>query len=145
MPVNEPLIPELCRRVLADVNRAVQGFARAHKYEVGADLRREAMAVARAADKAWYRPAERARWVSELVDGVDNLKVTMQLAKDLKAFASWRQFEALVWLVEDLGKQCGGWHKQQKYLKGQNPARNDRAPERARRLSTQAASAEANP
>jgi hypothetical protein len=59
----------------------------------------------------------------------------------IKAFASFAQFESLARTVAELGKQVGGWHRQQ-HPKGQNPAQR-LAPERAQILSTRNASAEA--
>ena len=68
-----------------------------------------------------------------------------QLAKDLHAFRSFAQFEALIRTAEDLGRQVGGWLRAQQpsHPKGQSPAPASR-PERAQTLSTRAASTGAN-
>ncbi|MGB1560764.1 MAG: four helix bundle protein [Sinimarinibacterium flocculans] len=139
-----PVIRTLARRLLLDVNAAVKRFARDHRYDTGAELRRDAREVARAADRAWFDRDERASRIKTLVETLDDFKLTLQLAKDLQAFQGWRQFEAIWRIVEDLGAQCGGWHRHHQHLKGQNPAAPRAAPERAKRLSVRAASIEAN-
>ena len=131
-----PLLANLCRRLRADLELAVASFDRYHRYASGQDLRTQAKRLAVLVDRAWHRPQERLAWVEQLVDAVDDFKLDMQLAADVKAFASIKQFEALQLQVEQLGMQCGGWHRDLKnHPKGQNPAPRA-APERAKILST---------
>jgi hypothetical protein len=141
MSVDAPPIVKLTETVLVEIEQAVRGFARYHKYTVGADLRRDALAVARTAIRAWRDPAGRTERLAALDTAVDDLKLTMQLAQRLEAFKSFRQFEALARTISNLGRQCGAW--QRKHLKGQNRAALPSG--RAQTLSARDASTEAHP
>ena len=122
-----PPIAKLAQRLLVDIEQAVRGFVRYDRNSVGADLRAQAMQVVRICHRAW-RDRPRVRyWTDQLVWAIDELKLTLQLAKDLRAFRSFNQFEQLIRLAEDLGRQAGGWKRQQQHPKGQSPARHVRA------------------
>jgi hypothetical protein len=122
-----PPIAKLAQRLLIDIEQAVRGFARYNRYSVGADLRTQAMQVVRVCHRAWRERARQAYWTDQLVWAIDELKLTLQLAKDVHAFRGFAQFEQLIRLAEDLGRQAGGWKRQQHNPKGQSPARHDRA------------------
>lgn len=114
-PDLQPGLPTICRdanRLLLAVEQCVRNFPRYHKYQVGADLRHQAMQVARLAQRAWRDRAQQAEHVGRLVWAVDEVKLTLQLAKTVQAFASFAQFEACATLAVQLGKQSGGWHRQ---------------------------------
>jgi len=127
-----PAIVKLSERVLVEIEQAVRGFARSHKYAVGAELRETARNVARLAQRAWRNREEQRERIGCLVIAIDDLKLDMQVAKRIAAFKSFAQFEAIARLVSDLGRQCGGWQKQQQ--KGQNQ-RTSTSDERAQILS----------
>jgi hypothetical protein len=137
-----PPIVQLAARVLLELEEIVRGFPRYHKYAVGAELRLHARTVSRCAHRAWRDQGYRAQWVRRLVFAVDDLKFTIQLAKDVRAFKSFAQFESLVRIVSDLGRQCGGWQKQLRRSYGQNRA-GSAQPGRAEILSARSASPEA--
>jgi hypothetical protein len=122
-----PPIAKLAQRLLIDIEQAVRGFARYHRYSVGADLRTQAMQVVRVCHRAWRDRAQQRHWTDQLVWAIDELKLTLQLAKDVHAFRGFAQFEQLIRLAEDLGRQAGGWKRQQQHPKGQSPARQVRA------------------
>jgi hypothetical protein len=132
-----PPIARLSHRILADVENAVRRFPRFHKYSIGADLRAHAMQIARCIHKAWRDPEHRLDRVAELCSAVDDLKISMQLGKAVKAFGSFAEFEALAKLVNELGQQSGGWLKSLQ-SKGQNVESRE-TPQRAQILSTQVA------
>lgn len=132
-----PPIARLSHRILADVENAVRRFARFHKYSTGADLRVGAMQVARCVHKAWRDSDQRLSRVLELCSAVDDLKISLQLTKEVKAFGSFAEFEALAKLVNELGAQSGGWLKSLQ-SKGQNAQAREPA-QRAQILSTQGA------
>ncbi len=100
-------------RLAVELENAVRQFPRFHKYAIGSDLRRQALAVcqrvARAAQCA--DAAQRNRHIEQLVWQVEDLKITLQLAKEVEAFASFAQFQSLAELAVALGKQSGGWWK----------------------------------
>ncbi len=132
-----PPIVKLAERILLDIEQAVRRFPRYHRYSVGADLRSQAMEVARLGHRAWRAQQERPAVLERLAEAVDDLKLTLQLASQLKAFGSFAQFEAISRQAFDLGRQVGGWRKQQ-HPKGQN-AGADARPQRAQTLSSRAA------
>lgn len=132
-----PPIARLSHRILTDVETAVRRFPRFHKYSVGADLRAHAMQVARCVHKAWRDAEQRLHRVMEVCSAVDDLKISMQLAKQVRAFGSFAEFEAVARLVNELGQQSGGWLKKLQ-SKGQNEQVLEPA-QRAQILSTQVA------
>jgi hypothetical protein len=138
-----PPIAKLSERLLLDVEQAVRRFVRYHRYALGADLRRQAAEVRRLVDRAWRDKPRQLHWTTELVWAIDELKLSLQLGSQLRAFASFGQFEGLIRTTEDLGRQAGGWKRQQQHPKGQNPPPSS-GPERAQILSTRAASSGAN-
>jgi hypothetical protein len=134
-----PPVVKLAERLLVEIEKAVRRFARYHKYTVGADLRVQAMRVCKLAHRAWRDRRLQADWIAKLVWAVDDLKLNLQLVKQLQAFASFAQFEMLSRLAVDLGKQTGGWHKQQ-HPKSQNAGAGPAPQQCAQILSTRAAS-----
>lgn len=119
MPRHAPNIQRTANRVLLAIENAVRVFPRYHKYAVGAELRAGAMLVSRSVYRAWREKGRRLQRLHELSTAVDDLRLTLQLAKHLQAFRSFGQFEALAREVRDLGRQCGGWLKET-HAKGQN-------------------------
>ncbi|MBK7001888.1 MAG: four helix bundle protein [Rhodoferax sp.] len=96
-----------------EIENAVRQFPRYHKYVLGSDLRRQAMNVCRRVARAAQcdDTATRTRQIEQLVWQVEDLKMTLQLAKEVEAFASFAQFQRLVELIVALGKQSGGLWK----------------------------------
>ena len=132
-----PPVVKLAERLLVDIENAVLGFSRFHKYTFGTDLRRRAMDVATLAHRAWRDRRQQDKWLSELVWSLDDLNLTLQLGSRIRAFASFGQFEHLARVRSSLGKQVGGWSRS-RHLNGQN-ATPGSAPQRAKILSTGAA------
>ncbi len=97
-----PPISRLSERVLVDIENAVMRFSRARKYTVGTDLRVQAMAVARCIQKAWTDPEHRLDHVRNLCTAIDDLKITMKLAEQIKAFGSFPEFEAVARLIHEI-------------------------------------------
>jgi hypothetical protein len=133
-----PPAVRLAEGLARDIEQAVARFQRAYRYTFGADLRARAWAVLRTAHRAARDQARRGHWLTQLVWEVDELKLSLQLGKQLHAFVSFAQFEALARAAAQLGRQVGGWHKQQHPQGQSGPAR---APgQRAMTLSSRAAS-----
>lgn len=98
------------QRLLFDIEKAVRSFPRYHKYTLGADLRRQAMDLCRLLARAVAaKGAERIERVKVLLDQVDDLKISIQLAKELKVFNSFATFSRLAERVVSIGKQGGAW------------------------------------
>lgn len=144
MTFDLPPIVKLAERLLAEIEAAVRRFPRSYRYTHGSDLRAHAMKVAKLCHRAWRDRSRQTQWTSELVYAIDDLKLTMRLGQQIHAYVSFRQFEALYRLAIDLGRQCGGWLKQQR-LKGQNAPASEAPEQRSSILSPRAASYEANP
>jgi hypothetical protein len=139
-----PPIVKAAEQLCVEIEEAVRRFERYHRNVIGTDLRRQAMHVYGLAERAWRDQAQQARWVVDLVWAIDELQRYLQVAKLLKATASFRQFEHLLRLIEALGKQAGGWRKKL-HPNGQNVRGSDAVAQRAETLSTRAASTGANP
>ena len=133
-----PEIVKKSERLLLDIERAVRGFARYHKYTIGSDIRKQAMTVLRMCHRTWRERAEQMEWSSKLVWASDELKLSIQLGGQLHAFRSFQQFEAIIRSAEDVGRCAGGW-KRDLYRKSQNSA-GDNHQKRAQILSGRAAS-----
>lgn len=100
-------------RLLLAIEQAVRGFPRYHKYSLGTELRRQAMDVCRLILRAANHREDQLRHLGRLVDAVDDLKLQIQLAKELQAFRSFNEFQVIAILAVDVGKQSGGWRKRQ--------------------------------
>jgi len=137
-----PEIVKAAERILVEVEKAVRAFPRYHKYAHGARLRDQAMAVAQAAHRAWRDRAHQVVAIERLSDAIDDMKISLQLGKQIEAFASFAQFEMLARLVSELGRQCGGWRRQ-KRRRGQNAIEPSASSQRAQVLSSRDASSEA--
>lgn len=95
-------------RLLLVLEQSVRQFARYHKYTLGSDLRNQAMTVCRLVIRANNARQERGRAVGRLVLAVEDLKGLIQLAKEMKAFASFKQFQEAAELAVSIGKQSAG-------------------------------------
>ncbi len=139
MSFDVPAIVKQASRVLRDVEAAVRGFARYHKYSVGERMRNQAWDAAVATHRVWRAKRDRGVEMERLVQAVDDLKLGLQLAKEVHAFKSFAQFEALAREVNDLGRQCGGWAKDQQG-KGQDAPLKQSSAQRPKTLSSRDAS-----
>lgn len=101
-----PPITKIAERLLLDIEQAVRGFARYHKYTLGSELRTQAMTIVRLCHRAWRERARRVHWLNELVWAIDELKLSLQMGSQLHAFKSFAQFEQLIRLAEDIGRQA---------------------------------------
>ncbi len=110
-------------RLLVAIEQAVRRFPRYHKYALGTDLRRQAMAVCRLILRAADKDDGQLARVCRVVDAVDDLKLQIQLGKELEAFASFAEFQVIAELAVTVGKQSGGWRKRLAASDGQHRAR----------------------
>ncbi|MBT3310137.1 MAG: four helix bundle protein [Gammaproteobacteria bacterium] len=97
--------------LLLQIEQAVRTFPRYHKYTIGSELRRATMELVRQLSRSIKYADQRLRWVTEAHDTLDDLKVQIQLAKELKAFHSFRQYESIAALAFGVSKQAWGWKK----------------------------------
>ncbi|HET6805646.1 MAG TPA: four helix bundle protein [Frateuria sp.] len=138
MSFNLPPAVRLAEGLARDIEQASALFPRRYRYTFGEKLRARMWAVLSTTNRAARDRARQAKWLEQLVWEVDELKLALQLGKQLRVFTSFGQFEKLARAAADLGRQVGGWRKQH-HPQGQSaPARAQG--QRAKTLSTRAAS-----
>jgi hypothetical protein len=115
-----PAAVRLAESLSSTIEEAVTRFPRKHRYAFGAELRERAWSVLSTANLAALRPERRSALLEELRDKVDDLKLSLQLGKQMRAFVSFRQFEALYRDAAKLGQQVGGWHRSVSHPQGQS-------------------------
>lgn len=106
-----PPIVRLAERLVYECEMAVKQFDRYHKYTLGTEIRHTMMTIWQNTQKAWLYKHEQLYWLEQTIHAIDDSKLYLQLAKKLKCFASVAQFNQIIILITDLGKQCGGWLK----------------------------------
>jgi len=107
---SKPPIWRDANRLLLEIEQAVRCFPRYHKYAAGGDLRRQAMVLCQSVSRALSASGDsRLLQVRKLLVAVDDLKITIQLAKSLQAFASFTAFQRVAELAVGIGKQGGAW------------------------------------
>ncbi len=122
MTFDLPPIAKKAERLMLDVEQAVRLFPQYHKHAIGGDLRAQAREVVRLCNRAWRDQGRRLHWTGELVWAIDEVKVSLQIAKQLEAFKNgFTGFQILILAAEEVGRLAGGWKRQQEHLKGQNP------------------------
>jgi len=100
-------------RLMVEMEQAVRSFSRYQKYSLGSELRGQSMDICRLVARAAQASdgARRLALVERLVWEIEDLKIRLQLAKEVEAFASFAQFQRLAEQAVVLGKQSGGWWK----------------------------------
>lgn len=98
----------------------VRGFDRYHKYTIGSELRDLARAVLVLVAKANTRACRQA-CLEEALDKVEELRILVNVAKEIKAFKKFQSFEFSSRLIVDIAKQCEGWSRSQN-VAGKRPA-----------------------
>ena len=111
-------------RLLLDIEQAVRGFPRYHKYTIGSELRTTALRLCQTIHRAHSRRQSRLKLVQQVSERVDDVKLQIQLARELRAFQNFAQFQWVAELAVSLGRQAGGWLKQTRA----EAARRRRAP-----------------
>lgn len=98
--------------MMLEVEQAVRAFPRYHKYTIGSELRGSSLRICQLIHRAYTRRQSRHKQVQELTERIEDLKMQIQLAKELKAFKNFAQFQRVAELSVQVGKQAGGWLKQ---------------------------------
>ena len=137
MTYQTPKVAQDVRRLRSELENAVRGFPRFHRYDSGAVLRGQVRRVQAMVTRAWRAKARQVELLDQLVNEVDQLKLDMQLSQDVRAFKSLAQFQHLYRQVDEIGRQVGGWHRK-KHPSAQNPQGRRAVAERGRTLSTHA-------
>jgi hypothetical protein len=136
-------IARASERLLTEIERSVSRFPRAHKYLLGADLRKLALQGALLSHdylRAARYPQRQFEIVGKLIASNDRLKLHLQTGHRLNVFSSRGNFELLAGLARDVGRQSGAMLRaRNEHRTGQSPAAAAR-PERPLTLSTRSAS-----
>ena len=115
------------------VEKFVHNFGRYHKYTIGNELReksREILQLIRQANNA----TDKAETLLQLRERLEDLKLTIRLCKDLKAFANFNSFQYSINEVVNLSRQNEGWLKSaQKQGRPDSASSPGEKPERAYR------------
>lgn len=76
-------------RLLLEIEQAVRGFSRYHKYTIGQHLRETAMRIGQALHRTFSRRNSQIKKVQQVAELIDDIKMQIQLAKELHAFHSF--------------------------------------------------------
>ena len=98
-------------RLAVEMELAVRGFPRYHKYTRGTELRQAAHLICQEVAHAALWAPLRLQTLQRLVERIEALKISVQRAKELRAFANFAQFQRVVELAVLVGRQSGGWLK----------------------------------
>ncbi|ENM5742681.1 hypothetical protein V9N60_001974 [Vibrio metoecus] len=79
-------------RLSLEIEQAVRGFSRYHKYTIGKHLREIAMRIGQALHRDFSRRNSQTKMVQQMAELIDDIKMQIQLAKELNAFHSFAQF-----------------------------------------------------
>jgi len=93
--------------------KIVRNFDRYHKYTLGSDLRKRALSAAILVIKA-NDANNKLSLLLELKETLDEIKILIRIAKEVKAFNSFKSFTVSVKMLDSIIKQCGGWLRSQK-------------------------------
>ena len=92
------------------VEQVVKGFSKYHKYTIGADLRNLTREVVRLIISANSKAdQERRAALLQLRDTTEQVKVTIRICKEVKAFRNFNSFQYVAGLAVNIGRQCEGW------------------------------------
>ncbi|MBI4686691.1 MAG: four helix bundle protein [Nitrospirae bacterium] len=90
------------------IENVVKGFSRYHKYSIGADLRNLSRGVVTLIISANSRE-EKLPALLTLRDAIEELKVMINICKEVKAFRSFTAFQTAAESIVDIGRQSEGW------------------------------------
>ncbi len=90
--------------------KVVMYFKKYNKYTFGVEIRslsyRILVLIAKANTKQTRRES-----LLDALDKLEELKITLRLCKEVKAFSSFKSFEVATKSVIEVSKQCEGWLK----------------------------------
>jgi hypothetical protein len=96
--------------VYKSIHNIVRGFERYNKYTIGAKLRDLAFDVAALVVLA-SRREDRDLHLNQLCERVEQLKLLVNLGKEVEAFHSLNQYFELMKQVVNLARQAEGWRR----------------------------------
>lgn len=87
-----------------------RNFSRYHKYTLGTDLRNISRMIVRLIIRA-NSGKDKVATLEKLRVGIEELKVTTRICKEVRAFRNFDSFKYAINEVISLSKQCEGWIK----------------------------------
>jgi hypothetical protein len=90
------------------IETIVKGFGKYEKYTIGEDLRNYSKEILFLVHKANIS-LEKKDKLEHLRDKCEELKMLIQLCKELKAFQSFKQFEVSSKMIVDIARQSQAW------------------------------------
>jgi len=90
------------------MEKIVRGFEKYHKYTMGVELREKSKNILYLINRANLSENKKLA-ITNLRDGCEDMKMLIQLSKELQAFKSFKQFEYSSMLVVGVCKQAQGW------------------------------------
>ena len=90
------------------IEKIVKGFEKYHKYTIGVDLRNTSKDLLFAINRA-NLSLQREQKIEHLRDRCEDMKMLIRLAKELKAFVGFKQFEHTAKLCVDVCRQAQAW------------------------------------
>lgn len=90
------------------MEKIVKGFEKYNKYTIGVDLREKSKKILYLINRANLSENKKEA-ITNLRDGCEDMKMLIQLSKELEAFKSFKQFEYSSMLVVAVCKQAQGW------------------------------------
>ncbi|CAA6819493.1 MAG: Unknown protein [uncultured Sulfurovum sp.] len=97
------------------MEQIVKGFEKYHKYTMGVDLREKSKDILYLINRANLSDNKKLA-ITNLRDGCEDMKMLIQLSKELEAFKSFKQFEYSSMLVVGVCKQAQGWLGKQRVV-----------------------------
>lgn len=92
--------------------KIVKNFSRYHKYTVGTELRNLSREILRLIVKA-NSVKDKREALLNVREKIEELKISIKICKEIKAFRSFKSFEYSVRSVVNIAKQNEGWLKSQ--------------------------------
>lgn len=92
--------------------KLVRGFDRYHKYTLGSELRNLSREILVLIAEANVK-VQRVDCLTKAIEKLKKLKVLIHVAKEVKAFNSFKSFEFSTKETINVLKQCEGWLKSQ--------------------------------
>ena len=105
------------------VEQIVRKFEKYHKYTLGVDLREKSKVLLFAISRA-NLAQDKVPYLQILRDSCEEMKMLIQLSRELRAFHSFKQFEQSSFLTVSVCKQAQAWLQAQKRWGGAHKCRS---------------------
>jgi hypothetical protein len=108
------------------LDRVARAFPRFHKYTLGSKLREAAIELVVLISRCNQRE-QREKWLPVLCAKVEEVKILVNLGKELQAFQSFKQFVQVMERVVAVARQAEGWRRSLQPKERPEPVRSGAA------------------